>query len=288
MLVQGLQRCLRPFSYSRPFPHRFVQKGEGCQIKPQRRYRRNEYERRRSSPSSAPKKEDVILKCTLSRCWLAAAAIAVCLLLGRINPALSAQAKAVYHALLNAPLDQTAEVWNQTAEEVGLTLLLGRMEESIMVYAGQGGEQDWDGKAVPDNVSSERPVFSAPAQAPVTGRLSCGFGPRVHPISGSADFHTGIDIAAAGGSSIYAAWPGVVLQTGNSAIYGNYITIDHGGGLVTAYCHCRSVLAHTGVHLREGERIATVGSTGISTGNHLHFEVRLNEKCIDPLTAFDL
>ena len=79
-----------------------------------------------------------------------------------------------------------------------------------------------------------------------------------------------------------------MLETGDSAIYGNYITIDHGGGVVSSYCHCQSVLAAGGVHLRAGERIATVGSTGISTGNHLHFEVRVNGQCADPLAAFDL
>ncbi|MBR5559265.1 MAG: M23 family metallopeptidase [Oscillospiraceae bacterium] len=257
-------------------------------MKPQRNHRRPDRDRRPYQTAAVPKKEDVVLKCTLFRCWLALVVIAAGLLVGKINPTLAEQTKNVYHTLLNAPIGQTTEVWRQTAEEVGLTILLGRMEESIMVYAGQGGEQNWNEESLPDNVSENRPVFSAPASAPVNGILSCVFGPRIHPVSGGSDFHTGIDIAAVGGSAIYAAWPGVVQNTGSSAIYGNYITIDHGGGLVTAYCHCRSVLAQPGVHLRAGERIATVGSTGISTGNHLHFEVRLKEKCVDPLAAFDL
>lgn len=234
------------------------------------------------------KKEDPITRCTLARCWLAMAAVLFCVVLGRVNPPLSSEVQQVYHRLLNAPLDQSLQVWQQTAQQVGLNTLLGQMEESIMVYAGQGGELAWNSTDLPDEVTAERPVLSAPAVHPVTGLLSCGFGPRVHPITGKDDFHTGIDIGAAGGSGIYAAWPGQVSQTGSSAIYGNFLVLDHGSGLETVYCHCRNVLAKEGEQVRAGERVAQVGSTGISTGNHLHFELRIEGKCADPLVAFDL
>lgn len=239
-------------------------------------------------PVQQKKKPDPILRCTVARCWAAGLAVLFCVLLGRVNPTAAAQLQQVYHRLLNAPLNQSLQVWQQTAQEVGLNLLLGKMEESIMVYAGQGGQLDWGGHDLPATVTSERPVLSAPALHPATGLLSCGFGPRIHPITGKEDFHTGIDIAAAGGSGIYAVWPGQVVQTGSSAIYGNYLVIDHGSGLETVYCHCEQVLAQQGAHIRRGERVAQVGSTGISTGNHLHFELRVDGKSADPLCAFDL
>ena len=257
---------------------------------PERRYAAERPNRRRKNiAAKTPKKEDPILCCTLFRCWSALVVIILCVLLTKVNPTLAGRVSTVYHTLLEAPLGQTAQVWNQTAREVGLTVLLGQVEESILVYA-QGGQLVWDEQegTPPDGVTLARPVFSAPASAPTNGALSCGFGPRIHPITGKNDFHTGIDIAAPGGSGIFATWPGTVLQTGSSAIYGNYITIDHGGGVVTSYCHCQSVLAAEGAHLRAGERIATVGSTGISTGNHLHFEVQVNGQSADPLAAFDL
>jgi murein DD-endopeptidase MepM/ murein hydrolase activator NlpD len=256
------------------------------------------YTRRQSKQTEkTQKKDDPVLRCTMARCWAAAAVLAFCLVLTKANPDAAARVSAVYHTLLEAPMGQTAVVWSQTTREVGLSVLLDQVEQSIMVYAqkegipsAQGGELNWDeqGGTLPGGVTLARPVFSAPASAPANGFLSCVFGPRIHPITGEDDFHTGIDIAAAGGSGVYAAWPGVVQEVGSSAIYGNYITVDHGGGVITSYCHCRDILAQEGSHLRAGERIATVGSTGISTGNHLHFEIQLNDRSADPLAAFDL
>ena len=254
--------------------------------------------RRERYPSGTAKKKtapDPIWDCTLFRCKAAAVVLAACMVLTKTGHPLAGQVSGLYHSLLYAPLEQSRTVWRQAAAQAGLFDLLDNMEQSLMVFAQaeteeplpSGGQLPWSG-GLPDGVTGLRPVLSAPAAAPAHGTLSCGFGPRLHPITGEPDFHTGIDIAAPGGSGVYAAWPGVVLECGSSAVYGNYITVDHGGGLVTAYCHCRSLLAQEGTHLRAGERIATVGSTGISTGNHLHFEVRLDGLSADPLAAFSL
>lgn len=241
-----------------------------------------------------------MLRCTLARCRAAAAVLALCLLLSRLSPGLSARVGEVYHTLLEAPLGSTARVWSAAARQVGVDLLVQQMEQSVLALAQMepqdeseqtapsGGQLAWNGQTLPEGVSGQRAVFSVPAVSPAAGRLSCSFGPRVHPITGKDDFHTGIDIAAAAGSGVYAAWPGVVCEVGSSAVYGNYVVVDHGGGLSTAYCHCQTVLAEPEAHLRAGERIATVGSTGISTGPHLHFEVRLGGLRADPLAAFDL
>ena len=94
-----------------------------------------------------------------------------------------------------------------------------------------------------------------------------------------------LDIAAPMGSGIYTAFPGTVTQRGQSSIYGNYIEVTHSDNLRTVYCHCDQLLAPEGANLRAGERVATVGSTGISTGPHLHFEVLVDGTFYDPAPA---
>lgn len=125
-------------------------------------------------------------------------------------------------------------------------------------------------------------ITSAPLQTPLSGRVTSLYGYREHPISGAEDFHRGVDIAALEGSKIHVVLPGEVAEIGSSQIYGNYIVIDHGGGLLTTYSHCSEILAPQGAVLRAGETVASVGSTGISTGPHVHFEVSKNGEYYDP------
>lgn len=117
---------------------------------------------------------------------------------------------------------------------------------------------------------------------PVSGRFSSGFGVRVHPISHVRKMHTGQDIAAPSGTSIRAAGPGVVISTGWRGGYGNTVIIDHGGGISTLYGHCSKIYARSGQKVRAGDSIAAVGTTGYSTGPHLHFEVRVNGSPVNP------
>ncbi len=117
--------------------------------------------------------------------------------------------------------------------------------------------------------------------------MTSPFGWREHPISGAEDFHRGVDIAAASGSGIYASLPGRVAEVDSSPIYGNYITLDHGGGLTTTYCHCDSIAAPLGANLRRGELVALVGSTGISTGPHVHFEISKDGRYYNPAWVLD-
>lgn len=114
--------------------------------------------------------------------------------------------------------------------------------------------------------------------------ISSFFGMRVHPIKKIIRMHTGIDIAAPGGTTIIAAAEGRVIANRYSASYGNLIIIDHGDGVSTSYNHMqeRSPL-EVGTPVKAGQAIGRVGSTGMSTGNHLHFEVRVNGQCRDPL-----
>ncbi|MDI9494958.1 MAG: peptidoglycan DD-metalloendopeptidase family protein [Bacillota bacterium] len=107
-------------------------------------------------------------------------------------------------------------------------------------------------------------------------RITSEYGGRIHPITGKWSTHGGMDIAAPYGTDILAANGGVVIFAGYHYSYGNYIIVDHGGGIATLYAHCSRLLAREGQAVAKGEAIAKIGSTGESTGNHLHFEVRLN------------
>ncbi|WP_274953052.1 M23 family metallopeptidase [Angelakisella massiliensis] len=155
-------------------------------------------------------------------------------------------------------------------------------ELPLTPLTGMGGENPW----IPENVVTGPVVTTAAARYPAYGTVTSFFGLREHPISGAADFHTGLDIAAPMGSSIYAVFPGEVAEVGVSDIYGNYIRLTHSGGLETVYCHCSEILAPEGAVVRAGERIAEVGSTGISTGPHVHLSVLLDGSYLDPLELF--
>lgn len=102
------------------------------------------------------------------------------------------------------------------------------------------------------------------------------FGYRENPISGKYGFHTGLDMAADEGTAIKAAYAGVVTETGFNEIRGNYVVIEHSDNTVTAYYHCKKILCEIDQNVRQGQVIALVGSTGWSTGPHLHFEIRIN------------
>lgn len=117
---------------------------------------------------------------------------------------------------------------------------------------------------------------------PVSGRLSSKFGMRNHPILRRSRMHTGQDIAAPSGTSIKAAAAGTVITSGRMGGYGNVVIISHGGGMTTLYAHCSRLLVKAGQKVSRGQTIAKVGSTGLSTGPHLHFEVAINGKKVDP------
>jgi len=140
-----------------------------------------------------------------------------------------------------------------------------------------------DSIKVPKNASFAPIIISDYITFPANGHISSAFGFRNHPVTNEPDFHTGIDIAAPKGSPIYAALSGKVVKVAASQINGNYIEIEHSQGLTTLYCHCDSIIAKQGAKIKKGERIAKVGNTGITTGYHLHFEVRVNSVSYNPL-----
>lgn len=122
---------------------------------------------------------------------------------------------------------------------------------------------------------------------PITAkwRLSSGYGPRLYPLTGKQSFHTGIDMACPTGTPIKAAMAGKVAYTGVSNVYGYYVIITHYDGYQTLYAHMSKIIAKKGDYVDQGTKIGLVGSTGQSTGPHLHFTVYKNGKLVNPLTV---
>lgn len=118
--------------------------------------------------------------------------------------------------------------------------------------------------------------------APSYTRISSDYGNRMHPTLGVEKFHNGVDMAAPGGSPILAAYDGEVIASDYNSSMGNYIMINHGGGLITIYMHASALYVSKGTMVARGDKIAAVGTTGRSTGNHLHFGVRLNGNYVSP------
>ncbi len=152
---------------------------------------------------------------------------------------------------------------------------------------GQGGQmpvtaQEGELLYPPEGYSLAPAVLSQKMTAPVDAGTTSPYGYRVHPITGETDFHTGVDLGAAMGTPIRAAFAGTVTEVGESEIFGNYIVVTHSDSLSTRYCHCSEIVAPEGSVIRQGETVAKVGSTGMSTGPHLHFEMKVDGVNVDP------
>lgn len=119
---------------------------------------------------------------------------------------------------------------------------------------------------------------------PVNGPITSNYGYRVHPIRGTTRLHTGMDFGVGYGVPVLAADNGVVIHSGWCGGYGNTIIIDHGGGFTTLYAHASSLAVNVGQTVKQGQIVSRVGSTGMSTGPHLHFEVRYHGNPINPLS----
>jgi murein DD-endopeptidase MepM/ murein hydrolase activator NlpD len=120
---------------------------------------------------------------------------------------------------------------------------------------------------------------------PVDGVVTSGFGRRSDPFHGKHSFHKGLDISAPSGTPIQPIRPGTVVSAGPRGGYGNVVVLDHGGGTTSMYAHCKALKVQAGQRVELGQIIATVGSTGRSTGPHLHLEVHQDGQAVDPVEA---
>lgn len=132
-------------------------------------------------------------------------------------------------------------------------------------------------------LAKERDVYRATPQGrPVDGQLSSDFGMRVHPRYGGRKFHSGIDLSATRGTPVHATADGIISFSGWSKGSGNIVVIEHGQGFSTVYAHNTKNLIQVGQTVKRGQEIATTGSTGVSTGPHVHYEIWKNGECVNP------
>ncbi len=204
-------------------------------------------------------------------------------------------------------LDEAREAVEQ--EEANVNNLIGEKEAQIVSVSGDIANKEAAIKEYEDMIAQENAEIAALEKAvaeekarleaenaqarvynggmfawPCPGykRISDEYGSRMHPILGVEKFHNGLDMAAPSGTAILAAYDGDVVAAAYSGSMGNYIMIDHGSGLYTIYMHCSALYVSKGQSVSKGQNIAAVGSTGRSTGPHLHFGVRLNGNYTSP------
>lgn len=156
------------------------------------------------------------------------------------------------------------------------------LDDTVAVGKIIGGGEDIGSEQAIKGTTFASYTVSAPVTVPVEGRLTSPFGYRTNPVSGKYGFHTGIDLAAPEGTPVAAAYGGRVTDSGENDVWGKYVLVEHSDGFETYYCHLSEIYAPQETVLRKGETLGLVGSTGWSTGPHLHFEVRIDGVRVDP------
>lgn len=170
---------------------------------------------------------------------------------------------------------------------------ISNKEQAIKEYEAEIAEQNEIIRQLEKAVEEEKKKLLASSAIKYDGgtfafvlesytRISDDYGWRIHPILNTKQFHNGVDFAAPKGTPIYAAYDGEVVAATYSSTMGNYVMIDHGSSLYTIYMHASKLYVSKGDKVVKGEKIAGVGTTGRSTGNHLHFSVRLNGEYVSP------
>ena len=168
---------------------------------------------------------------------------------------------------------------SETGELLFAGLERGGKSLAQLVRWGSDG-QFYDAAGGVGSTSQQASVF-----APVSGRMTSGFGMRRHPILGYARLHAGVDFGAPWGAPIFAVSDAFVSYAGRRGGHGNYVRLEHGGGLGTGYGHMSKIAVAPGSRVRAGQVIGYVGSTGLSTGPHLHWEVYQAGRTVNPLSV---
>lgn len=164
----------------------------------------------------------------------------------------------------------------KTGDILFAKLVLGGRDIPLYRYESNDGVVDYYG---PDGQSTKKTLMKTPVNG---ARLSSGYGMRRHPVLGYGKMHKGIDFAAPTGTPIYASGDGVVAKAGRFSSYGNYVRIRHRNDLDTAYAHMSRIAVKNGQRVKQGEIIGYVGTTGRSTGAHLHYEVLVKNVHVNP------
>lgn len=259
--------------------------GDFRDYRAQRELRRTQRDERIYAEEDKPKKDEPMLGIILTQAIICAAAFLLLLGIMKIAPSAFGQIKLAYDRVMQRDISASEAIaaFRGFVGGYAATATDSDYQKTSTVKVSSAGGRDFEvltAEQTDDLIDElERLNFRVPVQ----GRITCEFGYRIHPITGNRSFHTGIDIGADEGDKITAPLDATVRETGSSEELGNYILLDHGGGIQTFYGHCEELFVSGGEVIRAGETIALVGSTGWSTGPHLHFEIRLCGAFCDPL-----
>lgn len=168
-------------------------------------------------------------------------------------------------------------VFGQPVDSINREAEIGKLTEAV--YSATEFQRIADSLQMSVNELSCYPVISPIRNA----TISSGFGMRRHPVYKVRKFHTGIDMPKAKGTPVYAAGSGVVVRKGYNSGYGYFIEIEHAGGFRSFYAHLSKTLVSAGDSVRMGKYIACVGNSGLTTGCHLHYEIRKGNRFLNPI-----
>lgn len=251
-----------------------------------------------STEKRTNEKSDWLTRLTVVQCVICAVLTALLLTVKRLAPNSFAQLGKAYNGIMC--VDFSSEQIKTAAKKVFSFVLLPAKPVSAEPETSAEPEEAQT-TAVPAAGGEEIALLDALDSAtfsPVyltdklvmpldSYELTSPFGYRIHPVSGKWSFHSGVDLSAKKGSAIMTVLDGTVTETGCNDQRGNYIIVSHSKSLKTAYLHCDKIIADTGDRVESGEKIATVGSTGISTGPHLHFELIVDGLSSDPACVLE-
>lgn len=263
------------------------------------------YNSRRSRPAirsrttgrsvEPPRREGQGLVLLLAQTVLCAVALAVVFTMQYVRPQEYKTLGEYYTGVTRANSDKQGEVMRLLATPITVEQLRLWWEDwqppklaEVFAWAGDQSAMGGEEPIFPRNASYRKVVVSVPAASPlpVDAVITSNYGERTHPISGTWDFHTGIDLAAAAGTKIYPVYAGTVTAVGSNQSYGNYVKLRHSDNLETIYCHCEAALCKAGDEVTAEDAIALVGSTGVSTGPHLHLSVMADGYYVDPMNLY--
>lgn len=238
----------------------------------------------RRTNGRSKKSNDMTTRLAVVQIVICLAAIGLLFAVKKLSPTSFESIRDGYLTIMSENMD-SGEVWAKVKEAANFVFepagVFSKDENTTQAddTLGKGSSQL--------NIESYKMSFSpyyttAKACMPVNGRISSPFGRREDPFTGEPSLHSGLDIAAAQGTPIAAAFYGTVTKVGEDSIAGKYIRLTHAGGLETFYCHCSQIVAPLNAVIRQGETVALVGETGMATGPHVHFEVRINGLKYDP------
>lgn len=238
---------------------------------------------RKLNDSEITKKDKGANSVAIVQLLVCAFVILLIIIVGKVSPDTYKAIKEEYDKIMSVDMD-TKDVIGSVKDVI--TVVNASAHESIE-FEEEEAEVKTETKK-DDAVAVMAPVYTAEGiTVPVHGTITSYFGNRTNPISGAYTSHTGIDIAADSGTEIKAAYDGVVKSADSDDRAGNYVKLEHSDGSETLYCHCSKLLVSDGDRVKAGDSVGLVGSTGWSTGPHLHFEIHRDGERIDPLSVLE-